>query len=214
MNIATITPTRDRKPLLEFCKKQIAVQNYIPGNCYYMAFDAETEKPDLTKRIREGYGLAKRDGIDWVILCEDDDAYPIDYTKRFLPHMDRYDFIGDQASLYYNIKTRRYQVFNHPRRASLFTTAFRVSALDKFRWPPDDTVFLDIKLWNYAKAFKCKFIDTGAVGIKGHGIGKNGGKGHTMKLRHEDPDMSFFKSKVSEWHYEFYKTAFCCYNMP
>ncbi len=127
--------------------------------------------------------------------------------------MDRYDFIGDPESLYYNIQTRRYQVFKHPRRASLFTTAFRVSALDKFKWPPDNHVFLDIDIWKYAKNKKCKFIQSGAVGIKGHSLGKTGGKGHTMKLKNEDPDLSFFKSKVSGWHLEQYRKMFPCYNL-
>jgi len=214
MKLATLTPTRgDRKPLFEFCKEQIDRQTVQPDNRYYIAFDAVGNKPDLTKRVRQGWELAKKDGMDWIILFEDDDSYSDNHIERYIPHMDRYDFIGDQSSLYYNIKPRRYQVFNHPRRASLFTTAFRVSALDKFKWPPDDTIFLDIKLWNHAKNFKCKFIDSGAVGIKGHGLGKSGGKGHTMNLRNEDPDLSFLKSKLGSHHIEKYRSLFPCYNL-
>lgn len=213
MRIATLTPTRDRRVLLNFCHDQICGQSVEVHSKYFINFDSVNNKHDLTQRIRQGYELAKEGGLDWVVIFEDDDAYPTNYIERFTPHMDRYDFIGDPNSLYYNIHTRRYQVFNHPRRASLFTTAFRVSALDKFRWPPDDTVFLDIKLWNYAKNFKCKFIDSGAVGIKGHGIGKHGGKGHTMELKHADPTGDFLKSKVTPRHFEFYtklSQAFFC----
>jgi len=206
MNIATITPTRDRKVLLDFCMEQMERQTIHPLDRYFIHGEPKDNKPDLTARIRSCIEIAKSKRMDWVVIIEDDDFYPQDYIERFIPHMEKYDFIGDQESLYYNIKTRRYQVFKHPHRASLFTTAFRVSALDKFKWPADDYVFLDIKLWQHARKFKCKFINSGALGIKGHGIGKSGGKGHVMKLRNEDPDMSFFKSKVSEWHFEFYKT--------
>lgn len=204
MTIATLTPTRDRAKLFEFCKEQIYLQTIQVDNKYFMLFDPSDSQPDITKRIRTGYELAKKDGMDWVIILEDDDSYRTDHIERYARFMDRYDFIGDQNSLYYNIKTKRWRVFAHPRRASLFTTAFRVSAMDKFKWPPDNTVFLDIKIWQYAKNYRCKFIDSGAVGIKGHGFGRHGGKGHTMELKHEDPSGDFLKSKVSSRHFEFY----------
>jgi hypothetical protein len=215
MKIVTLTPTRgnDRLPLLGFCKEQINRQTVQPDNKYFVSFVPLNNEPDITKRIKYGYEQAKKDGMDFVIIVEDDDAISNDHIERYAKHFDRYDFIGDSDSLYYNIHTRRYQVFKHPRRASLFTTAFRVSALDRFKWPADNHVFLDIKLWQHAKKFKCKFINSAAVGIKGHSIGKAGGKGHTMKLRHEDPDLSFFKSKVSEWHLERYREMFPCYNL-
>jgi hypothetical protein len=205
MKISTLTPTRgDRTKIFSFCREQIDRQTVQPDNKYFIAFDATDQQPDITKRVRQGYELAKRDGMDWVVIFEDDDSYKVDHIARYLPFMDRYDFIGDQSSLYYNIKTRRYRAFKHPRRASLFTTAFRVSALHRFKWPPDNTVFLDIKLWNYAKNYKCKFIDSGAVGIKGHGIGKHGGKGHTMLLQHEDLGGAFLKSVTPKVNFDFY----------
>jgi len=213
MNIATLTPTRDRIELFGFCQDQIGWQTVQPLERYHVIYDAVDNQPDITKRIREGYELAKKDGIDWIVIFEDDDSYRIDHIERYARFMDRYDFIGDQESLYYNIKTKRWRSFNHPRRASLFTTAFRISALDKFRWPPDNTVFLDIKLWQYAKNYRCKFIESGAVGIKGHGSGKHGGKGHTMELKYADPTGDFLKSKVTPRHFEFYTKlmqAFFC----
>lgn len=207
MNIATITPTRgDRAELFNFCQQQIDRQTCQPSTKFFMGAQPIDRQPDLTKRIREAYESVKRMGdIDWIIIMEDDDSYRNDHIERYSRYMDRYDFIGDQSSLYYNIREHRYQVFKHPRRASLYTTAFRVSALDRFRWPADNTVFLDIKLWEYAKTKRCKFIDSGAVGIKGHGCGMRGGKGHRMKLENSDDDMVFLKSKLQEHHIEFYE---------
>lgn len=201
MKIATITPTRgDRPELFNFCVQQIDRQTVQPDQKLFVGFQPESRHPDLTRRVRIGYEMAKKANIDWVVIMEDDDSYSRHHIERYEPFMNRFDFIGDQHSLYYNIRTRRYQVFNHPRRASLFTTAFRVSALDRFKWPPDDTVFLDIKLWNFAKTKRCKFIDSGAVGIKGHGFGMRGGKGHVMKLRHEDPDGKMLIVATGENH--------------
>lgn len=204
MSYCTITPNRggERDSLLFFCAEQLKMMRN--GNSYILNDSPKNNDCDLVPRIREGLKMAKGDGFDWVFIIESDDAYPIDYLDRYIPFMDRYDFIGDQNSLYYNIKTKRWRVFAHPRRASLFTTAFRVSAMDKFKWPPDNTVFLDIKLWQFAKNYRMKFINSGAVGIKGHGEGKHGGKGHTMELKHEDPSGDFLKSKVSSRHFEFY----------
>jgi hypothetical protein len=205
MNIATLTPTRgDRPELFNFCREQIEAQTVQPTDKYFIAFQPTDRQPDITKRIKNGYELAKQHGMEWVIILEDDDSYRQDHIERYSRFMDRYDFIGDQNSLYYNIRDKRYRVFKHPRRASLFTTAFRVSALDKFRWPPDNTVFLDIKLWQFAKTKRCKFVDSGAVGIKAHGFGMRGGKGHIMNLPHEDPALLFLKSVTTKQNFDFY----------
>ena len=68
-----------------------------------------------------------------------------------------------------------------------------MSALDGFEWPADNERFLDIKLWNWARQNrKMKFVDTGAIGIKGHNEGKTGGKGHTMKFPKLDKDLKVF----------------------
>lgn len=206
MNMCSITPNRggERENLLMFCCEQLKWMGM--ANTYIMNEPAKSGKCDLVWRVRAGLELAKKDGMDWVFIIESDDAYPTDYISRFAPHMHKYDFIGDQTSLYYRLDTRQYQGITHPGRASLYTTAFRVSALDNFKWPPDDKVFLDIDLWKHTrqKRLKCKFIDSGAVGIKGHGIGMSGGKGHRMKLSKDDKDLKFLRSKVEDHHMEFY----------
>lgn len=206
MKICSITPNRggERENLLKFCCEQLRIMGM--QNSYIMNDPPKSDKCDLVWRIRNGIELAKKDGMEWVFIIESDDYYPSDYINKFLPYMGVADFIGDPYSYYYRIDNQTWQRFHHHGRASLFTTAFRVSALEKFNWPPDDKVFLDIDLWRYAKnaKLKMKFIDSGALGIKGHGFGKSGGKGHRMKLKNEDVMLRFFKSKVDEQHLDFY----------
>lgn len=206
MKICSITPNRggERQSLLEFTCKQIKKMGF--ENSYIMNEPAINEKCDLVKRIREGVEFAKKDGMDWVFIIESDDCYPSDYLKRFELYLSTHDFIGDAWSLYYRLDTQTYERIHHHGRASLYTTAFRVSALNNFKWPPDDKVFLDIDLWKHAKQrkLKCKFIDTGAIGVKGHKQGRVGGKGHRMKLTKEDRDLSFLRSKTEDYQFEFY----------
>lgn len=208
MTICTITPTRgsERKQLFEFCKQQIDWQTVQPLNRYYMEFDPEDGKKDLTRRVRQAVEIAKKDGIDWAVIIEDDDAVADTHIANYAQFMDSYDFIGDPWTTYYRLDTRRWETEHHHGRASLFTTAFRISALDDFEWPADDYVFLDIALWKYARKFRCKFVKSGAVGIKGHGQGLVGGKGHRQKLKNEDLLLNQFRQMVSPKHFKFYES--------
>lgn len=201
----SITPNRggERNTLLQFCCEQIKDMGINAS--YIMNDPPKSNKPDLIPRVKSGIELAKRDGFEWVFIIESDDAYPADYAQRYIPFMDSFDFIGDPWTTYYRLDTRRWETEHHHGRASLFTTAFRISALDDFRWPADDYVFLDIPLWKHARKYRRKFVKSGAVGIKGHGQGIVGGKGHRQKLRHEDILLNDFKQMVSPKHLEFYQ---------
>ena len=159
---------------------------------------------DIIPRVLQGIEMAKRDGFEWCFIVEDDDSYPENYFSRYLPYFDHYDFIGDEHSYYYNINTLRWTLFTHKHRSSLFTTAFRISALNNFEWPPENSPFLDIKIWEYARHKRRVFVDSGAVGIK-HGTGLCGGNGHKFKLENADPEMKFLKGKLSDYHIEFYQ---------
>jgi hypothetical protein len=204
MNFAAIVPTRDRPKCFANCKRQLDRQTLQPDNRYYMAFDPQSSDMDLVKRVRNGVELARKDGMDIVMIVEDDDSYPDDYFERFQPFFKDYEFFGDDSTTYYHLKNKTYRTWYHPNRASLFTTGFKISALNLFEWPADNEKFLDIRLWDYARRRKKKFVDTGAIGIKGHGEGKTGGKGHIMRLTNLDKDLSFLKSKVNG-SFEFYE---------
>lgn len=203
MKIATITPTRDRPELFEFCKTQLNRQTHQPDVRYYMAFDAEDNKVDLTRRVRQGYELALKDGIDYVFIWEDDDMMVRNYLESVKLN---FDFFGYQSSTYYNLRNQTYDTFTHPGRSSLFCTAFRVEALKGYRWPSDDTIFLDIHLWNWAtrKSKKKVLLKTNPnTGMK-HGLGKVGGKGHKIAMRRHDADLSYLYSRCEDYQFEFY----------
>lgn len=185
--------------------------NWPVGSTLLMDGFPKTNNYDIIPRIREGINDAKIGEWDFAFIIENDDYYPDDYIKNILPLLDGLDFIGWQNTFYYNIKTRRYSRLEHETHSSLFCTGFRLSALDDFEWPPDDYPFLDIALWKHAKQsgknWKLLRTDNPCVGIKGHGMGKMGGKGHRMELMRADPDMKWFRDKLNdEEAFKFYQS--------
>jgi hypothetical protein len=212
IDYCTITPTRgDRPELFKFCIKQL---DKMAGdkpllNAYIINEQPKSDFVDLVSRIRQGYEMAKRDGFKYIFIIEDDDYYPENYLTNLysIAASGDYDFIGYSDTVYYNLRNKTYQIFNHKDRASLFSTGFKVSALDNFTWPNDNHVFLDIKLWEYANrsAKKIKLLENNpCLGIK-HGIGKTGGKGHQMVLQNKDEDLKYLQCMVDSEAFEFYK---------
>lgn len=200
---AIITPTRDRPKMLEFCKYQVSKFLIQPEKHYIIDFKPKSHSVDISERVKLGVDMAKKDGIDLVFIAEDDDVYQPDYINKF-GDLTGIDFAGVDNTIYYHIKNRTWGIFSHPYRASLFQTAFRVSAMNKFRWP-ELTPFIDIEMWKHARNFKAKFIsESGSIGIKGHEHGKAGGKGHSIKFNKKDNDFAWLKSKVSEEAFKFY----------
>lgn len=204
--VFAITPDRgDRPQFLDFCKRQIQRMT-VPVKHLVIDHRPRSPEKDLIERVRIGYLLAKEQGAEFFFIVESDDFYPADYFERF---PTGYDFVGDQRTIYYHIKSNGYEEQVHKGRASLFTTGFRISALDRFNWDqfkPGD-IFLDIKLWDYARRrnLKTKFVDSGAIGIK-HGLGVTGGIGHRQKYKLFDPDWKYLESKVDKEALEFYKS--------
>lgn len=201
----TITPSRgDRPELLNFCKHQISRMTHQPDETFFIDHQPPSRDVDLALRVRMGIAMAEAKGIDVCYIVEDDDYYPSDYFETM--DMTGFDFIGAAKTIYYNVKSNTYQEFVHPQRSSLCFTGFRVSALKRFSWPPDDTVFLDLIMWRYAQKMRFKLLpETVGVGIK-HGMGKTAGIGHRLTLKHSDADGSFLRSKVDSEAYAFYKT--------
>lgn len=204
--IALITPTRDRPKMLEFCKYQVRQFN-VPHHHIVIDHLSMDNGIDISERVLSGTLRALELGIDFVFICEDDDAYPIDYLSRFGDISDC-DFIGCEHTHYYHLGNRSWNKISHPNRSSLFTTGFRISALKDFVFPAN-TPFVDIKLWYYANTTnkRIKFIkDTGAIGIKAHGEGTHGGKGHSMTMKNKDPHYKWLQDHVTKEAYEFYLT--------
>lgn len=204
MKFATITPTRgDRPELLEFCNYQLNRMERKPNASFFIEHKPENNKVDLVYRVVLGLQEAVLSGVDFVFIIEDDDYYDPTYFN----HIPDADFIGEQNTIYHNLRNKTYQNYAHPGRSSLFTTGFKISALDGFKWPHDQERFLDIALWRYANDSKKKiaYRETGAIGIK-HGTGLCGGKGHVTRMKHTDNNLEWLKEHVDSTAYEFYKS--------
>lgn len=204
MKFCTITMTRgDRPQFLEFCKHQLSRMYVKPDHSYFIDYPPIGTDFDLVARVRKGIELAKADGFDRCFIVEDDDYYPPDYFL-LIPNAD---FIGDDHTIYYHLGNRTWQEWSHPRRASLFTTGFRIAALEAFPWPPDNEKFLDISLWRYAKhTHKSVFWrQSKAIGIK-HGVGLCAGKGHVQRNKFQDQSLAWLKSHVDSEAFTFYST--------
>lgn len=210
MGIATLTPNRgnDRAQFYEFCQKQIKEFEPYANTQVFVDYEPFSHKFDLIKRVRTGIEQIKAFRDDNVVMIESDDFYCKDYLSHF--DFDNYDFIGWNNTTYYNIRTRQWQTTYHDH-SSLCSTGFKISALNGFHWPPDDNLWLDIALWKFArqsgariKMFRGEdgFMNP-VLGIK-HGIGRYGGKGHTLELANKDPNLEYLKSRVSEDAFEFY----------
>lgn len=205
--IATLTMSRgDRPQFLEFCKEQIARQTLKPDKAYFITYPAKGNEFDLTQRFRIGYEMAKADGVDRLYVIEDDDQYSEDHIQRMENEIGDADFIGYNSTLYYNLRNRSWMHQTHPGRSSLFCTGFKVSALSDFIWPPDHYLWLDVRLWEFARdrrKNKVLLETPSCTGIK-HSVGLTAGKAHKQILPNRDMDLSFLKSRVSDWHFDFY----------
>ena len=200
-----IIPNRPgREKLFDFCIYQLSKMTLKPDMVYNIDWIAIDDSIDISERIIDGINRAKADGFDLCFILENDDNYSEDYFKRY-GNMSEHDFFGSQETIYYNIRNRTWSRLNHPNRSSLFTTGFRISALKNFIFPK--TAFVDIALWDHAKSYRKKFIpNTGAIGIKNHGFGLCGGKGHTIQLSKQDAYYNWLRSNINREAFEFYMT--------
>lgn len=211
-NFCTITPSRDRPKMFAFAKEQLDRQTVQPMDKYFISYSPTGSEPDLTRRVRLGIQLAEKHGIDIVYIWEDDDFYPKNYFE--LMDIGDNDFIGYSDTFYYSLKSKTWHHEYHNDRqtngprSSLFCTGFRVSALKDLVWPPDHYLWLDIKLWNYARDTrkKVKLMDGNpCLGIKGHGEGTHAGKSHLRTFEHADYDLNFLRKRTEDYQFEFYK---------
>ena len=202
-----ITPTRgDRPKFDEHCKYLIKRQTLKPDHHFFIDFPPLNDEPDLTKRVRIGVQIAKDMGFESAYIIENDDYYPDNYFASM--QLDEFDFIGQPQTHYYHLKTRRFYTEYHKMRASLFTTGFKIAAIEGFYWPDDKTVMLDLKLWEINCFQKFKTCIHSPLGIK-HGIGLCGGSAHNENFpyKYYDPDLAWLKRFVQDkYSLNFYKS--------
>ena len=211
MKIATLTIDRvDRPKMIEQCKRLIKRQSRKPDMEIYVTEPSVSSAIDIVPRFRSGWLEAKKNNIDIIVVIESDDWYSRHYLDFLLANFSLlgFDAFGWTNSLYYNICNQTYQTHNHPNRASLYTTSFKVSSLNDFKWPKDDYKFLDIPLWKHFKNkdFFHNPINDNIIGIK-HNEGIRAGIGHKATMKNKDVEFKYLESIIGE-DVEFYKT-FC-----
>ena len=202
MKFCTITPDRnDRPEFTEFCHHQLGRMNRKPTASYFINYAPTSADYDLTERVKVGIERAKIDGFDLCFIIENDDYYAPDYFDLIWDA----EFIGNAKTWYYNLRNRTYQDWDHPRRASLFTTGFKISALTLFDWPENNERFLDLSLWTFATRARrpVAYREAKAIGMK-HGVGLCGGKGHIQRNKYHDGNLECLKENVDSDAYEFY----------
>jgi hypothetical protein len=206
VKFCVIIPDRgDRPELTANCLRMLRRMTLKPEVIFHINGEPGSTMYDLVSRVKTGVESASMAEYDLCFIVENDDYYPADYFERFQPFFPDFHFFGQEFSDYYNLKNLTHNRFDHQYRASLFTTGFKISALNNFEWPPADKPFLDIELWRYARHKRRKFIDTGAIGLK-HGLGLCGGKGHRMNLKNNDRSMNWLRSRVDAESFEFYQS--------
>jgi hypothetical protein len=206
VKFAVIIPDRgDRPELTDFCLRQLERMTLKPDEIFHINYAPKVDGYDLVERINVGVNMAAAEGFDLCFIFENDDYMPANYFEQFLPYFETHDFFGQEHSTYYNLRNLTHNRFDHPYRSSLFTTGFKISALNNFEWPDNSKPFLDIDIWKYARHKRRIFVETGAIGIK-HALGLCGGKGHKMNMRNKDTDMSWLKARVDAESFEFYKS--------
>lgn len=206
MKICCIIPDPGiRSDFYNFAVKQMEQQTRVPDVILRIDHQKINDKIDLVSRIATGVEYAEQHKCDWAFIIEDD-WYDSQYLERFLPFLDKTDFVGQSFTYYYHIINRTWMRQDHPGRSSLFTTGFRIAALNNFDFSKlnPEHKFLDIKLWEYARHKRKKFISAGAIGIK-HGIGQCLGKGHSQVFKNRDPNFEWLKSHIDEEAFEFYQ---------
>jgi hypothetical protein len=165
-----------------------------------------SSQADLTKRFKAGVQIARNHGMEYIIVVESDDFYPAGYVAEISKQLKTYDAFGYGSTYYYHIRNRTWQrSFHQDTHSSLFCTAFKISLLDDFRWPPDEHLWLDLELWKHFRG-KNAFLsedDPPCIGIK-HGVGKVGGKAHKWEMKNSDPYLEWLKSRVDATAFEFY----------
>jgi len=196
MRIAAITPTRgDRPKFLENCITQMQNQTVKLDKHYIIDYPPTSNEVDLIERVKYGIELAKKDGIDFVFIIEDDDYYPTDFIEK--TYKEGFDIIGYDSTVYYHIGIKGKKEMTHPERSSLFCTAFKTNALDFFEYPNPTEPYLDLKIWKWGVKNLVYYLHHNilAVGIK-HGVGICGGNGHDVNRFKYDLDPNFFINKL------------------
>lgn len=217
MKIAVVVPTRgDRPEFLEHCKRQIHRQTMPPDEIIFVDHEpVHAGKVDLTGRYGKGISEARHRGCGLIFFWEDDDWYDERYLEWMFSCWKKKgspEVFGIEVSYYFNLKSMRGTIFEHPGRSSMFCTCLSISEhkWSSLQWPDDSERFLDLwiwRKWNLTKATTNFSDKIYTIGIK-HGTGLTGGGGHNVDAtfyRGSSYDGDWLKMHVDSQSYQLYK---------
>lgn len=230
MLITLITPTGGRPEAWQLCQKYILNQTTVKSGTP-IQWIVVNDCPDVPLPMLTETKLAKniemqiiipqklwRDGIntqrtnmdeslkfvkgDFVFVIEDDDCYLPNYIDTMLWLLQKWDFVGQGNSRYYNIQSRSYKEWRNYKHTSLCETAFKKSKLDCLdRAINSGQLFFDVQLWEIIKNERHSYLlfeHIGLIcGMKGLPGKKGIGGGHVSNDPSFTPDPGF--DKLREW---------------
>jgi len=165
--LCVIVPTRgDRSDLLGYTKKMIENQTIQPEMVYIIDYSPKNEYNDQIDRVNKGVELAEKDGMERVIIFEDDDYYPSNYIEMVLNEWNDEELIGGYYYSIYHLNSRKHlevTVDSCDGVSPLHSTSFKIKTYKKFlesgvieRNESGYIKNLDTFIWNWAEKSKIK----------------------------------------------------------
>jgi hypothetical protein len=205
--VGVIIPTcnPDRQMFLDNLMNRLSRQTYKPDYVVRINYPNNTDKPDLTKRYREGYELTKKNGCDLTVFMEDDDYYPLTYLEDMKNEWEKNnkpDLLGNWPTRYYHIGFCGFRIYEKLKHCSAHCTALGENADLNVC---EDTAIFDLFLWekNLERSVKINLQDKHfPVSIK-HGIGMTAGRKHGERKYEQDRNFEMLKKWVDNQEFSF-----------
>jgi len=140
-------------------------------------------------------GLNQISNKELLIIIEDDDYYHPEYLETVAKWLKGETLVGESATRYYNIHSKKYKQLSNFFHASLCTTALKGSAIDFLKAICiTHKTLIDINLWKMYKGSKRLYRSELVIGMKGVGGRKGIGIGHNKDFQGKiDEDGSILK---------------------
>lgn len=204
MNIDILTCTNQRPICLDLCKSYVKMQTY--ANINHIIADGG----EIWENMLNGLSECKGDA---VVIFEDDDFYPPDWTSLCVKYLNTFDIVGQRLAYMYHVPTGNYGIkVPSNGHSSLHSTAFKkdlipffVDIIKEHQLAKDP--ILDKDLWQKSTHLKQYLIDSKSVITMKSMPGK---KGYSLKHNpnrlphHDDSNRSVLRRWVGDAHAENY----------
>lgn len=225
MNYSIITCTGDRKDTLDICRQYVEGQTLQPKE-WVVVDDGSVESainyPQYTKYVRRNpkksdlphtlplnfLEALKNVSTDYVMIFEDDDWYSGEYCQKMTGMFQKWDLIGHDPSIYYNVRFKKYVILPYKTNISLYCTGFSSKIISNIIGCINTSPFIDREIWRLgvSKGFStCKdYLTVGLKGLSGR-VGKTSGhKEGIYKNSIVDSDYKQLKSWIGN-DFELYR---------